>query len=210
MNNIIDFYYANNAKELRKIVNKILASFGGIFQEDYDDFYSLANETFVDVLNRYDELQNFNTFLYSCLDRKIKTEMTRRNRYKRRNIIKTTKTDEYGNIKTDDDGNAIIQETIVPDYSIYQPLGDEDSSILADTIASDFDIEKEFFEDKKEYSEKMTLYLSKLSNLQKKVLELMAAGYSQKEIQAELNISAKEYTNCDNAIHAYRNISILF
>lgn len=53
------------------------------FDVDNEDFYSLANEIFVDVLRRYDGMQDFNGFLYSCLTNKFKTEMTRRNRQKR-------------------------------------------------------------------------------------------------------------------------------
>ena len=49
-----------------------------------DDFYSLANEVFVDVMRRYDGAQSFDGFLYSCLLNKIKTEITRRNREKRK------------------------------------------------------------------------------------------------------------------------------
>ena len=49
-----------------------------------DDFYSLANEVFVDVMARYDDSQSFDAFLYSCLLNKVKTEMTRRNCEKRK------------------------------------------------------------------------------------------------------------------------------
>ena len=84
MDQILITYYANNAKQLHKIVDKILLNFGGLSNKDLDDFYSLANEVFVDVMRRYDESQSFDGFLYSCLLNKIKTEMTRRNREKRK------------------------------------------------------------------------------------------------------------------------------
>ena len=65
--NILDMYYADNAKKLHKAVDKILFKFGGLSDKDKDDFYSLANEVFVDVMRRYDNAQSFDGFLYSCL-----------------------------------------------------------------------------------------------------------------------------------------------
>ena len=81
---ILDTYYADNARKLRKTVDKILHKFGGLSGKDKDDFYSLANEAFADALRRYDPGQAFDGFLYSCLANKIKTEITRRNREKRK------------------------------------------------------------------------------------------------------------------------------
>jgi len=84
MDQIIFAYYADNAQKLRRIVDKILFKFGGLSNKDVDDFYSLANEVFVDVIKKYDASQTFDGFLYSCLLNRIKTEMTRRNREKRK------------------------------------------------------------------------------------------------------------------------------
>lgn len=83
---LLEEYYAQNAKKIRNMVDKILSGFGGVTQKDYDDFYSLANEVFVDVLRRYDRKQRFESFLYSCLSNRIKTEVTRRNRENGRRI----------------------------------------------------------------------------------------------------------------------------
>ena len=82
--NILDSYYADNARKLHRTVDKILVKFGGLSGKDKDDFYSLANEVFADVIRRYDEKQSFDGFLYSCLSNKIMTEITRRNREKRK------------------------------------------------------------------------------------------------------------------------------
>lgn len=78
MNQILVQYYNNNARELRKLVDGILAKFSGWSNKDVDDFYSLANEVFVDVMRKYDNSQSFEVFLYCCLSNRIKTEMTRR------------------------------------------------------------------------------------------------------------------------------------
>ena len=185
MEQILNIYYVDNAKKLRRMVDKILLKFGGLSDKDLDDFYSLANEVFVDVIKRYDGEQSFDGFLYSCLSNKIMSEITRRNREKR-------KADRMS-------------------ISIDTPVGEEKNLTLGDTIADDFDVEKEVLEDdEEEYSSKMLLYLSKLSNLQKEVLKLNIAGYLPNEIREELHINEKEYADCYAAIHSYRNVSVLF
>lgn len=184
MEEILTAYYADNAKKLHKMVDKILLKFGGLSDKDADDFYSLANEVFVDVIKRYDSLKPFDAFLYSCLLNRIKTEMTKRNRKKR-------KADRMS-------------------VSIDMPLGDDENSTLGDMLADNFDIEKEVFDNNEEgYSRKMRLYLGQLSHIQKEVLELMTAGYLPNEIMEELHINEKQYTDCNAAIHSYRNISVL-
>lgn len=184
MNQILITYYSNNAKKLHKIVDRILLKFGGLSDKDVDDFYSLANEVFVDVMNRYDNSQSFDAFLYSCLLNKIKTEMTKRNREKR-------KADRLS-------------------ISIYTPIGDDENSTIGDIIASDFSIEKEVFEDgEEEYSRIMLLYLNRLSNLQKEILRLNISGHLPREIREELHISEKEYADCYSAIKSYKNTKYL-
>lgn len=185
MDQILITYYANNAKKLHNVVDKILLKFGGLSDKDTDDFYSLANEVFVDVMKRYDGSLSFDGFLYSCLSNKIKTEITRRNREKR-------KADRMS-------------------ISIDTPIGDDENSTIGDMIASDFSIEKEVFEgNEEEYSRRMLLYLSRLSSLQKEVLRLNIAGYLPSEIRDELHISEKQYADCNAAIHSYKNVSVLF
>mgnify|MGYP003291857123 CR=1 FL=1 len=63
MVNILNTYYSNNASKLRKMVDKILIKLK-FHDIDNEDFYSLANEIFVDVLRRYDKKQDFDGFLY--------------------------------------------------------------------------------------------------------------------------------------------------
>lgn len=185
MEQILNLYYQDNACRLRRIVDKILLKYGGLSDRDRDDFYSLANEVFADVIRRYDSLQPFDSFLYSCLSNRIKTEMTRRNREKRK-----------------------IDRMSV---SIDTPIGDSEDAALRDMIADTIDIERDFLEKiEAGYSKKMLLYLSKLSDMQKSVLELITAGYLPGEIRNKLRISAQQYTDCCTAIRSYRNISVLF
>lgn len=116
MMQILNEYYANNAKKLRQVVDEILSHFGGLSDKDYDDFYSLANEVFVDAMNRYQKSQSFNKFLYTCLSNKIKSEVTKRNRYKR----------------------MCDRMSISLDMTIC-----EDGVTLGEVLPSNFDLEKE-------------------------------------------------------------------
>lgn len=184
MEQILTSYYADNARKLHGVVDRILLKFGGIPDKDMDDFYSLANEVFVEVMKRYDSSQSFEAFLYSCLSKRIKTEMTRRNREKR-------KADRIS-------------------VSMDTPVDDEEEITLGDIIADDFSVEREVLENSEEsYSKRMLLYLSRLSKLQREVLKLHSVGYLPNEIREELHISAKQYTECCEAIHSYRNVSVL-
>lgn len=183
MEQIVFAYYADNAQKLRRIVDKILFKFGGISNKDMDDFYSLANEVFVDVIKKYDDSQTFDGFLYSCLLNRIKTEVTRRNREKR-------KIDRFS-------------------VSLDMPIDYDGADTIGDTIPSDIDIERDFFERNGEYSRRMMLYLNKLSGIQKEVLLLIKDGYCPNEIRQRLHIDEKEYANCNAAIHSYRNVSAL-
>ena len=182
MEAIINSYYNNNAQKLHKMIDKII--FRLKFNVDNEDFYSLGNEIFIDVINRYDGKQQFDGFLYSCLIKKFKTEMTRRNRQKRQA-----------------DKMAVSIET---------PIGENENITLSDIIADKNTIEKMFFEENEDtYSVEMQKYLSRLSALQREVLRLISIGFDPNEILIELHINKKQYEDCYNAIHAYRNIEIL-
>ena len=50
MQHVLNFYYENNAIKLHIMVDKILRKLGLYMLVDPEDFYSLANEIFVDVL----------------------------------------------------------------------------------------------------------------------------------------------------------------
>ncbi len=199
---VIHSYYENEAGKLHNMVDKILFQLR-FYEVDKDDFYSLANEIFVSVLKNYDDRQDFDGFLYSCLEKKFKSEMTRRTRDKRCTKVKIRMIDE--------NGNETIRTKIIPDVCIDTPLNDEEDLTLGDTIADSFDTFSKVFEGKEEgYSKRVLNYLSRLSQLQKKVLSLFAAGYTPPEIKEELHITDRQYNDCQAAIHSYRNVSILF
>ena len=182
MEKIINSYYRNDAKKIHKMVDRIIKKLK-FYDIEITDFYSLANEIFVDVLNRYDNSKDFDGFLYWCLMNKFKTEMTKRNRQKR-----------FA------DKNAISIHTYIA----------EDGSYTIEDILADDNVNVEKSVEDEEYSDKMKNYLSRLSAQQAEVLHLLSEGYIANEVQKMLQITPREYEDCYNAIHSYRNISLLF
>lgn len=185
MEQILVAYYSNNAKKLHNTVDKILLKFGGISGKDVDDFYSLANEVFVDVMRRYDGAQSFDGFLYSCLLNKIKTEITRRNREKR-------KADRMS-------------------ISIDTPIGDDENTTIGDLIADEKTVERELFEDnkKEEWRKEVNEYLNSLSPLQRKIAFLLSDNNTPSEICEELHITIKHFENSMKRILADERIKPL-
>lgn len=185
MEQILNTYYADNARKLRKTVDKILLKFGGISGKDTYDFYSLANEVFIDVMRRYDKSQSFDAFLYSCLSNKIKSEMTRRNREKR-------KADRMS-------------------VSIDMPIGDDENYTLGDMIVDDFNLEEEVFEQnkKEEWSDEIREYLDSLSPLQRKIAYLLSDNNTPTEICEELHITLEHFKNSMKRILSDERTKIL-
>lgn len=179
-------YYDNNAKKLRKMVDKILSKFGGLSNKDLDDFYSLANEVFADVLKRYDYVQSFDGFLYSCLSNKIMSEITKRNREKRKADRMSTSMDIRN--------------------------GDDEECSMLDFIPSDFDTFDEVAkrQGNGQYQDKVQMYISKLSNRQVNILNLLTDGYKPNEIRQILEISSKEYADDMQIMRSYEFVKILF
>lgn len=188
---LVNEYYKNEARKLHDMVDKVLKQLK-FCDIDRDDFYSLANEVFLEVIRRYDESQSFEGFLYSSLYKKFCTEMTRRNRQKRKAVM-----------------------LLSLDQFIYEEEGHAKTlmDIISETrAATDFDIEKTFFEDEggERFSERMLTYISRLSNLQKEVVKLIIAGFHKDEIKKILHIDNRQYKDCIASIGSYKNISILF
>ena len=183
---ILEDYYSDNARKLHRTVDKILRRFGGLSDKDMDDFYSLANEVFVDAMRRYDNEQSFDGFLYSCLSNKVMTEITRRNREKRKADRLST--------------------------SLDAAVGDEEECSLLDLIPSDFDTFEEVAkaQEKELYQDKVYVYIARLSNQQVNILNLLIDGYKPNEVRDMLEISAREYADNMQVMRSYENIRILF
>lgn len=184
METILNLYYANNANKLHKMVDKILIKLK-FHDIDNEDFYSLANEVFVDVLKRYDNSKDFDGFLYSSLYKKFCTEMTRRNRQKRQA-----------------DKMALSWEEKVGNS--------EDNVTIGETIADKNTIESELFEEKKEeWRREVKEYLQKLSPLQRKIAFLLSDNNTPYEICEELHITMQHFENSLKRILADERIKPL-
>lgn len=185
MDKILNLYYKNNAQKLHGIVDKILLKFGGLSDKDKDDFYSLANEVFTDIIKRYDNTQSFEAFLYSCLTNKIKTEISSRNRDKRK-----------------------ADRMSVP---IDMPLDDDENSTIGDLIADQFDMESELEERLEGYqNEKIEQYLGSLPKIQRQIIEMKLEDMPVPEIKGKLGLSDKEYERHFGDLRSFANISILY
>lgn len=182
----MDSYYADNARKLHRTVDKILSRFGGLSHKDTDDFYSLANEVFADILKRYNPEQSFDGFLYSCLSNKIMTEITKRNREKRKA-----------------DRMAVSLDAV---------NGEDEELSLLDFLPSDFDTFEEVAkrQESGKYQDKMERYISKLSNRQVNILNLLIDGFKPSEIRQILGIPPREYADNLQTMRSYENVKILF
>lgn len=200
----IQWLFANDAREMKKICNKEMMQFGGISEMDYDDFYSQVGWDVSIASKKYKPIdgKSFKEFIYGVIKLSVCKQMTHRNRGKRQLIVEKVITDEAGN-------ETIIKEYI-PTVSLDAPVGEEGGMTVGEMLAHKSTIESGFFEEREDtYSDKMNKYLNKLSNLQKEVLRLISIGFTPNEILEELHINKQMYEDCYSAIHSYRNTSIL-
>lgn len=200
----IEWLFANEAKEMRKICNKYMVKFGGISGMDHDDFYSQVGWDVSIVSKKYNPTddKSFKEFIYGVIKLSVCKQMTHRNRGKRQLIVEKEIVDEVGNKTT-------IKEYI-PTVSLDAPVGEEGGMTVGEMLAHKSTTETDFFEKREDtYSDKMNKYLNKLSSLQREVLRLISIGFMPSEILEELHINQKIYEDCYKAIHSYRNISVL-
>lgn len=188
-------YYADNARKLRAMADKIIARFGGLSDKDYHDFYSIANEVFTDILQKYDGKQCFDGFLYSCLSNKFKTEMTARNRRKRKVQL------------PDGQEDAIYFDEI----SLDAPLENDESLTVGELLSSDFDMETVLSEKNGAiWDEKTERYLNGLNNIQRQIVEMKMEGVPISEIKERLGLSEKRYHQYCEELKSFENIRILY
>ena len=93
---IIQWLFEDEAKEMKKICNKYMVRFGGISKMDYDDFYSQVGwDVSVAIKNYKPNLdKSFKEFIYGVIKLSVCKQMTHRNRGKRQLIIEKEIIDE--------------------------------------------------------------------------------------------------------------------
>lgn len=179
-------YYEPFGNPMKYIVDKIINKIGGISDCDKDDFYSLAWFTLYECFGTYNGIGTFDGYFKMCLERKIYSEITKRNCQKR---------------KAKNEDGEFIQDVSL-DVEI-------DGELLLNMVSSPINIEETVFKDD-EFSARMEEYLKRLSKQQRNILFLMADGYSNKEIKESLHITGKELSDSLHSIRSYDLISIFF
>lgn len=180
-------YCENDMRQLKRMSQSIFMKFNEpISNADYDEFYSIANMTLWQAYNSYnpDMGIKFEGFLRTCLQRKFKTELTHRHRHKR----------------------------VLNQFTISLDAENEDQCSLSDTIPSDFDTFDEAVkgQDAEQFQDKTQEYISMLSKLQVKILNLLMEGYKPNEIRQTLKISSTEYAENLRIMKSYENVKVLF
>ena len=186
---VLQPYCENDMQLLKRISRSIFMRFNEpLAKADYDDFYSIANMTLWQAYNSYNPNMgiSFEGFLKSCLQKKFKTELTHRHRQKR-----------------------ILNQFAV---SLDAINGNEEECSLLDFIPSDFDTFEEVTkrQECQQYQDKIQQYISRLSNMQVSILNLLINGYKPNEIRLILEISPKEYADNLQTMRSYENVKILF
>ncbi len=87
----------------------------------------------------------------------------------------------------------------------------EDYSLL-DCLASDFDTFEEASkrQENGQYQDRVQQYISRLSNQQVNILNLLIDGYKPFEIRRILEISKNEYVDNLSIMRSYENVKVLF
>jgi len=186
---VLQPYCDNEMRLLKKISKSIFSRFNEpLAKADYDDFYSIANLTLWQAYNSYNSDMgiSFEGFLCSCLRKKFKTELTHRHRQKR-----------------------ILNQFAVSLDGINDNA--EECSLL-DFLSSDFDTFEEAAkrQGNEQYQDKVQQYISRLSNEQVNILNLLIDGYKVNEICRILEISEKTYEENLKTMRSYENVKILF
>lgn len=205
----IQWLFANDAKEMKKICNKEMMRFGGISEMDYDDFYSQVDWDISKAKKRFEKNydsskeKTFKDYIYGVIKFAVWKQMTKKNRRKRQIIIKREVVDNNGNI--------ISEKEYIPTVSLNAPIKEESNMMIGDTLQSDFDIDAALSETiEYGYSDKVEMFLDNLSETPQKIAKMIMCGYSAKDIKENLGLTDKEYQDCWKMISSYENKRILY
>ncbi|MCI8371065.1 MAG: hypothetical protein HFI75_01440 [Lachnospiraceae bacterium] len=196
MKQILDSYYADNARKLHRVVNQIFyRKYGGIANQDMDEFYSVANDVFTDIIikNRYDSNKgDFDGFLYTALELAIVDEQKRQNRDKRRYKV------------VDADG----EKRVVHNISLDALAMEEDRMAAECWLQNPYQLEEQLIEELE--NEKLEQYLAGLSGIQRQIVAMKMEYIPVSQIKQLLKLSDKQYKQHMNQIKSYENTKYLF
>lgn len=191
---IIDEYCCDGMKKLKKLCDPIIMKIGGISEKDHDDIYSLAQFLLYKSVKNYDKDNangaSFKTFFYNILSRRIYATYIRdKNRQCR------------SNTRIGKNGEVIF----IPDVSFDAPT--EETQDIKEKITSDYNVE-----DESEFDftvdENVENFMSSLSNIQRKILEMKMKEVPTDKIRSELGISAARYAKEMESIKLNEGLSM--
>lgn len=202
-NKILEDYIGNDMKKIRKICKKIISK-TNVPDGYLEEYYDKAVDVLMESMNTYDESRNckFSTYFYGNLVRRTGTWIRDRMRFKRCNL----ETDSKGKIKRDENGNPIV----IPDMSINMQIEPDEDYTLENSIASDFNLEKEIGLYTDESDERVEEFLGGLPNLHRKFLELKMEGVSHQDILDKLHINDWKYNDILAKIKINEGLSVFY
>ena len=193
---VIERYCNNNMELLKAIIDPIMVKLGrNSTSMDYDDFLSVANYELTKIVVSFDSTKNdsIDEYIKVKLPLKIKTHLTYQNRDKRKNYRK------------DSDGKKIELKPVYMDAQVNENGEKRDLYEVVSSSSSTYEAE---FEDGFN-SEKVEEYLNSLSNIQRKIVKMLAIGYEKKEIQNVLSITKRVFEENIKIIKCSENVRIL-
>lgn len=193
INETIEELYDNNAIKLRQMCYKEMMKFGGLYEKDYDDFYSRVNLEISKVICEInhgkinynpDCGKSFIEYIAGVIHFAVRKEMSGRNRYKR-------KSDRLA-------------------CSIETPVGDSGVTI-GDTLEANFNIDSIILNElDNEYSENIDKYLNQLNSIQKSIIRLKMEGIPISNIKRKLKITDKQYNSNIDDLKSFAKINALY
>ncbi len=187
MEETIQELYSDNGKKLRKMCHREMDKFGGIWQKDYDDFYSRAGLEICVAKDRYDPTRGrtFMEYISGVIRNSVRKEMTDHNRKKRRTVIV-----KEGSA----DGRLPGKNEYIADLSI--DAEDADGLTMGDVLRSDSDMDEILFRHMDGcQDERVETYLGSLSAIGRRMIEMKMEGIPVSVIREALGLTDKEYRN---------------
>lgn len=192
---VIEELYANNESKLHQLCQKEMKKFGGIYQKDYDDFYSRAGYEIALAKKNYNPLKgNGMEYIAGIIRFSILKEMRDRNRRKRQIIVEMEEGREY-----------------LPDIFIDMPVEEESKGIVGEMIPSGFNLEETILEKMEGYEDKrIEQYLNHLPKVQREILEMKMESIPVSKIKEKLGLSDKLYKEYCKELKSFSNMCILY
>ena len=182
---LLQYYCKNDMKKLIELSQKVLVKIGRHNESELEDFYSIANEELWRAILSYDPgniyKAKFETYLFAILERKFKSEISKRNRSKRTN------------------GLANI--------SLDKEIEDSDGVCLVDLLESSANVENEAIEN---VSGNLDIYLKQLSPRQLEFAQLIMQDYTIDEARQKLKLSKTRMESMLKHMRSYEKKKALY